>query len=463
MYMGRGGESRRYPGPISRRDFLPVGLAGLGGLTLADLFRLRAHAHASQPRERTALIIVWLQGGASHLETYDPKPSASSEIRGPYKAVATRVPGMHISELLPEHARVADRFTILRSLVHTGVCHQQGNQQLLTGHPVTQMKNEPDHPDFLSIIHYLRSDIARVLPAYVALNPIPYVGPAYLGAGHAAFHVLGDPNRPGFEVPNIRLHPSLDVERLNGRMSLKQRLDCLAHQADQRNRQGEFDTFQKQAWNMLTQPTVSRAFDISQEDPRLRERYGRNIWGQRCLLARRLVEAGIDLVAVSLHGELCGRVGNWDDHAVNANIFEAMKKRCQYFDRAVAALIEDLYERGLDRRVLIVVTGEFGRTPRINYPADSASGVKQPGRDHWPRATSLLFAGGGMLTGRVVGATDRQGGEVSQRQVGVRDILATLYQHLGVRAEQVNLTDRTGRPIAILPDGRPIPELLARK
>ncbi len=447
-------------GPIPRREFLRLGLAGFGSLTLPDLLRLRAGATRSG--ERTALIVVWLQGGASHLETYDPKPAAPSEIRGPYSAIATRVPGMRISELLPHHARVADRFTILRSLVHTGICHQQGNQQVMTGHPVVQMKNKPDHPDLPSVAHYLRSGTANDLPSYVALNAIPYVGAAYLGASHEAFDVWGDPNAATFQVPNIGLKDQADASRLDGRMGLKQQLDHFAREGERQARHREFDGFQEKAWNMLTRPEVARAFDIGREDPRLRDRYGRNTWGQRCLLARRLVEAGVDLVTTSLHGPLCGRVGNWDDHAVNAHIFEAMKQRCRYFDQAVADLIEDLYARGLDRRVLVMVTGEFGRTPRISYQPDSASGVKQPGRDHWPRATSVLFAGGGMQMGQVIGATDKQGGDVTERQVGVRDILVTLYDHLGIDAENVSINDPTGRPIPILPEGRPIPELRAR-
>jgi hypothetical protein len=443
-----------------RRDFLRLGLGGFGSLTLPGLFRLRAGA-APARSERTALIVVWLQGGASHLETYDPKPQAPSEIRGPYTSIATRVAGLRVSELLPLHARVADRFTVVRSLVHTGFCHQQGNQQVLTGHPVTELKLKPDHPDILSIAHSLREGRSRVLPPYVALNPIPYVGAAYLGQAHEAFDVSGDPNLPGFEVPNLRLRDSGQVEQLRGRMRLRGQLDALAREGERLNKHETFDAFQQQAWGLLSRPEVARAFDLEREEPRLRDRYGRNTWGQRCLLARRLIESGVDLVTTSLHGPLCGRVGNWDDHAVNHHIFEAMKARCAYFDRAVATLIEDLHERGLARRVMVMVTGEFGRTPRISYQPDSASGVKQPGRDHWPRATSLLFAGGGSAGGQVIGATDRLGGDVTERRVGVRDILATLYRHLGVDAEGVAINDPTGRPIPILPEGRPIRELLA--
>jgi uncharacterized protein (DUF1501 family) len=444
---------------MPRRAFLRL---GLGGLTLPQLFRQRAAAATGGAGERTALIVVWLQGGASHLETYDPKPQAPAEIRGPYGAVATRVPGTRVSELLPLHARVADKFTLLRSLVHSGFCHQQGNQQVLTGHPVTELKLTPEHPDLLSVTHRLRSDASRVMPGYVALQQVPYVGAAYLGAAHEAFDVTGDPDLPGFEVPDLTLKNAASVERLKGQVSLRQRLDALSRAADGRHHGQEFDRFQEQAWSMLTSPEVVRAFDVGREDPRVRDRYGRNTWGQRCLLARRLVEAGVDLVTTSLHGPLCGRVGNWDDHAVNHHIFEAMKSRCRYFDRAVAALVEDLFDRGLGRRVMVMVTGEFGRTPRITYQPDSASGVTQPGRDHWPRATSLLFAGGGIAGGEVVGATDRQGGDVTDRRVGVRDVLATLYRHLGIDAGRLTLTDPAGRPVPVLPEGTPIPELVAR-
>jgi uncharacterized protein (DUF1501 family) len=177
------------------------------------------------------------------------------------------------------------------------------------------------------------------------------------------------------------------------------------------------------------------------------------------LLARRLVEAGVDLVTTSLDGPLCGRVGNWDDHAVNHHVFDAMKARCRYFDQAVSALIEDIHSRGLERRVLVVVTGEFGRTPRISYAKDSSSGVTQPGRDHWPRAVSLLFSGGGIDGGQVIGTTDRHGADVTRRRVGVRDLLATIYSHLRIDATQVVLRDKTGRPVPALPEGQPIPEL----
>ncbi|MBM4070019.1 MAG: DUF1501 domain-containing protein [Planctomycetes bacterium] len=448
----------------NRREFLRIGLGGFGSLSLPQLLRLRAAAPVGERPERTALIVVWLQGGASHLETYDPKPAAPSDVRGPYNSIRTTVPGIHISELLPQHARLAQRFTLLRSMVHTGFCHQQGNQQMFTGHPIQELKQRPDHPDLMTITHYVRFNPRRSLPAYVGVNPIPYIGAAYLGQAHEPFVVTGDPNAPSFAVPNIGLRSAQEVDRLNTRFQLVRSLDQLRRQVDEMERRRGFDVFQTQALELLAGDRARQAFDINQEDPRIRDRYGRNNWGQRCLLARRLVEAGVDLVTTSLDGSLCGRVGNWDDHAVNHHIFDAMKSRCQYFDQAVSALIEDLHQRGLERRVMVVVTGEFGRTPVISYAADSGSGVRQPGRDHWPRATSLLFSGGGIPSGQVIGGTDRLGGDVIDRRVGVCDFLATLYRHLGIDADSRAVTDPLGRPVFLLPQpGQAIPELIARR
>jgi hypothetical protein len=230
-----------------------------------------------------------------------------------------------------------------------------------------------------------------------------------------------------------------------------------------------FDDFESQAWHILTRDAARDAFDISREPESVRDRYGRNSWGQQALLGRRLVEAGVDLVTVQFGGPLCGRVGNWDDHAVNHNVFEAMKYRCAFFDQAVAALIDDIYERGLDRRVLVVVTGEFGRTPKISYAASTGEGIgsapagtTQPGRDHWPRATSMLFAGGGLSTGQVIGGTDPRGEDAISRIVGRGDFLATLYRHLGIDPEGTAFANFSGRPVPIVLEGAPIPELVRR-
>jgi uncharacterized protein (DUF1501 family) len=462
-------EHARGTGTIRRRQFLRVGLAGFGSLSLPGMLRLRARAASTPARPKTALIVVWLQGGASHLESFDPKPEAPSEYRGPYQPIATRVPGLQFCELFPRLAQVADRFTVLRSLVHTGFCHDDGPQQIFTGHPKQGRRLKPEDPDLLSIANYLRTDPSRTLPNYVGVNPIPYLGSAYLGPSYDPFAVHGDPNSPSFQVPNLGTMAPEQADRLGRRIGLRKSFDGLRRDVDHSGNMQALDSFEEQAWNLLTGPEARKAFDVNREDPRIRDRYGRNSWGQQCLLARRLVEAGVELVTVTLNGPLCGRVGNWDDHAVNHNVFEGMKLRAPACDQAVAALIEDLYLRGLDGHTLVVVGGDFGRTPRISYvassgggPASAAAGVVQPGRDHWPSANAMLFAGGGIATGQVIGATDRRGEQVVERRVGVGDFLATAYRHLGIDAENITIPDLTGRPIPILQDGKPIPELIPR-
>jgi uncharacterized protein (DUF1501 family) len=230
---------------------------------------------------------------------------------------------------------------------------------------------------------------------------------------------------------------------------------------------GALDEFETQAMTLLTNPQTKVAFDLTQEDDATRDRYGRNTWGQQLLLARRLVEAGVEVMTTSLNGALCGRVGNWDDHAVNHHVFDALRFRAAAYDQAVTALIEDIYERGLDQRVLVVVTGEFGRTPKIEYSpstgagnASAQAGTIQPGRDHWPRAFSNIWAGGGIETGRYIGATDRRGEDVIERHCNAHDFLATIYHHLGIDSSQVFIEDFNGRPTAIVDKGKPIPELI---
>lgn len=459
------GSTGKRSGNLTRREVLRCSLAGIAGLSLTDLLRMRAGA--AESAERTAIILVWLPGGASHIETYDPKPLAPAEFRGPYSPIGTNVPGMNVCELLPQHAGIADRFTLLRSMVHTGFCHQQGTHQLLTGHEIRELKNQPDHPDVLSIACKLRGNQGRSMPRYVGVPPVNYSGAAYLGPAYQAFSVTGDPNDAGFSVPNIGLPDEKALARLDDRIALRQRFDMLRRDVDRKATMQAFDAFESQAWDLLTAEAAREAFDLSGEADAIRDRYGRNRWGQQALLGRRLVEAGVDLVTVQFGGALCGRVGNWDDHAVNHHVFDAMKLRTRYFDQAVSALIEDLYERGLDQRVMVVVTGEFGRTPRISYSKSTGGGIgsgptgtTQPGRDHWPRATSILFAGGGIATGQVVGATDQRGEDAVSRIVSRTDFLATIYRHLGIDPDGVAFDDFSGRPIPI-PSGMPIEELTA--
>lgn len=454
---------------------MQIGLSGLASLSWPGLLRLRAE-NALKPRsERTAVIFVFLPGGQSHIDTYDPKPDASSEYRGPFKTIATKVPGLHFTELMPLQAKIADKFTVLRSMHQTAGGHPAGTMQLLSGDPDTRDKPQPRLPDWMSVAHYLRSregPRTNALPNHTSVNPIhrSYCGPAYLGDAYAAFDVTEDPNRPEFQVPNIGLADAAETSRLSDRIALRKSLDRMERAFDRQHELEALDEFEAQAASLLTAPEARDAFDLGQEDAKTRDRYGRNRWGQQLLLARRLVEAGVDIITSSLHGPLCGRTQVWDDHAVDHHIFEALRFRMGHYDQAVAALIEDLWARGLDKRVLVVVTGEFGRTPRISFDrstgagdASGPAGTLQPGRDHWPRAFSNLWAGGGIQTGGVIGATDKRGEDVIERPCSAHDFLATIYHHLGIDSAKTTIHDFTGRPVSIVTDGRPIPELISRR
>lgn len=456
----------------TRREVLRAGLTGFTTLTLPSLYRLRAEAALSDGKSRTSIILVWLRGGASHLETFDPKPEAPAEFRGPYDAIRTNVPGVRIGELLPRLSKIADKYTLLRSVAHDAGGHPAGSLRVLGGDPARADKPTPFYPDWMTVAHYLRSDPNRSLPNYVSINPVDrydsftIAGSGYLGPAYEPFKVTGDPSRPDFSVPNIGLNDPQQLQRLQSRVDLKDNFDRLRRIVDQTGAADFLDSYASQALNLLTSPEAGEAFDLSREPEAVRDRYGRHQWGQQCLMARRLVEAGVEIVATEFDGPLCARPNNWDDHAVNNHVFEANKYRAPYFDQAVSALIEDIYQRGLDRRVLTIVTGEFGRTPRISYQpssgggiASGAKGTTQPGRDHWPRANTMLFSGGGIRTGEVIGATDPRGEDPIARRVTPYNFLATIYQHLGVDYRAFALDVLNSHRITLPELGEPIHEL----
>lgn len=470
-------------GPIptghgGRRAFLQAGLAGFSTLSLPGILKLQNQsiaqaAGASNPStDKKAVIMVWQPGGMSHLDSYDPKPDSGSEYRGPFNLIATKVPGLQFTELMPMQAAIADKMVVLRSMRQSAGGHPAGSMQLLSGDPDTRDKPKPKYPDWMTVSNYLlaqKSVRQSPLPAYVGINPpLEYNGPAYLGDTYSPFVVSGNPDSPTFSVPNIGLTNVDDVRRIGRRLTLRQNLDTLERSFDQARELAALDEFESQAMTLLTNPQTKIAFDLSREHPRVRDRYGRNSWGQQLLLARRLIEAGVDVLTTSLSGPLCGRVGNWDDHAVNQHVFDAMKFRSRVYDQAVSALIEDIYERGLDKRVLVVVTGEFGRTPKISYAASTGAGdasapagTSQPGRDHWPRGFSNIWAGGGIQTGRFVGSTDKRGEDANNRICGPGDFLSTIYHHLGIDSAKTFIKDFNGRPTPIVDHGKPIPELMA--
>lgn len=461
-------------GATGRRAFLQAGLAGFASLSLPGIMKLQqasATSSGNPKSEKKAVIMVWLPGGLSHLDSYDPKPNAGSDYRGPFKLIPTKVPGMQFTELMPRQAAIADKLVVIRSMRQTAGGHPAGSMQLLSGDPDTRDKPKPKYPDWMTVANYMLAQQGprqNPLPRYVGLNPpLEYNGPAYLGDSYSPFVVSGDPNSPTFSVPNIGLTNTDEVRRLSRRSTLRQKLDTLERSFDHARELAALDEFESQAMTLLTNPQTKIAFDLSLEDPRTRDRYGRNAWGQQLLLARRLVEAGVDVLTTSLSGPLCGRVGNWDDHAVNHHVFDAMKFRSPAYDQAVSALIEDIYQRGLDKRVLVVVTGEFGRTPKISYApstgageASAPAGTTQPGRDHWPAGFSNIWAGGGISTGRFIGATDKRGENAIDRVCGPGDFLATIYHHLGIDYAKTLIKDFNGRPTPIVDHGKTIPELM---
>lgn len=459
-------------GATGRRAFLQTGLAGFASLSLPGLLRMQRASAATPKSEKKAVIMVWQPGGLSHLDSYDPKPESGSEYQGPFKPIPTKVTGLQFSDLMPRQAAIADKLVVLRSMRQTAGGHPAGSMQLLSGDPDTRDKPKPRYPDWMTVSNYVLSQKEprrNPLPAYVGINPpLEYNGPAYLGDTYSPFVVSGNPDSPTFSVPNIGLTDADEVRRIGRRSTLRQKLDTMERSFDKARELDALDEFESQAMTLLTNPQTKVAFDLSRESPKTRDRYGRNAWGQQLLLARRLVEAGVDVLTTSLSGALCGRTHNWDDHAVNVHVFDAMKFRAQAYDQAVSALIEDVYARGLDQRVLVCVTGEFGRTPKISYAASTGAGdasapagTTQPGRDHWPRGFSNIWAGGGLTTGRFVGATDKRGEDSIDRVCGPGDFLATIYHHLGIDSAKTFLKDFNGRPTPIVDRGKPIPELCA--
>lgn len=462
--------SCRCPGPVSRRGVLSAGTLGLGGLGLADLLRLReARGSIAVPAD-TSVLFVWLPGGPPHHETYDMKPNAPSEIRGEFRPIRTNVPGIEVSELLPLHAACADRYSLIRSISHEFADHGGGHKRFLTG----RSPKEPtgfvnDSPMVGSFVARHLTNVSRGLPNYTALvdngrsgvNVFSF-GSAYLGPSFDPFIVAGDPAEATFKVMNLSIDEAA-ARRLDDRAALAKGIDRLRHNTDLHGSLLAKDRFDRKALELLTSREARDAFDLSKEPDAVRDRYGRHRFGQRALLARRLIEAGTTFVTCVMEhpGGTAPKNGvyNWDSHAVNCHIFEDAKWRFPYYDQAVTALVEDIHARGLDRKVLLVVTGEFGRTPRINYQVGTQTKVRQPGRDHWPGAMSVLVSGGGLRMGQVVGSTDAHGAHPKDRPLTPNDLWATVYRHLGISPEE-SVLDHSGRPMPILPFGEPIRELI---
>ncbi|MFM9067687.1 MAG: DUF1501 domain-containing protein [Planctomycetota bacterium] len=425
---------------LQRRGFLQLGGLGIGALALPDLLRLRAAG--AVPTRPKSVILVWLAGGPSHLDMYDLKPDAPAEFRGEFRPIATNVPGIDIGEHLPLQAKIMDKLSIVRSAYHTNAGHGMGSQWMLTGWQPTIEVNDNIYPCLGSVVAKMKGANQPGLPAYVNLpRPLGLGKAAYLGSSYNPFSPDSDPSADGFQVRNLKLPGRVDVTRLDRRENLLKQLDGIRRDVDTKGDIAGLDQFYRDALEMVTSNKAQQAFNIQAEDPRLRDTYGRHDLGQSCLLARRLVEAGVTFVAIQAGG-------GWDTHGDN---FKQLKDNLlPKYDRAVSALVSDLHQRGLQEDVLVMSFGEFGRTPRINGGA---------GRDHWPGAMSVLYAGGGLKMGQAIGTTNDKAEYPTTKAYTPGCVLSTMYHALGINHRHV-FFDQANRPLPILNEGQPIAELI---
>jgi uncharacterized protein DUF1501 len=445
---------QRCLGTLGRREFVRTGLLGLSSLGLADLLKLQGHAATGTGKARS-MILLWLWGGPSHMETFDLKPDAPSEYRGEFRPIPTNVPGIEISEHLPKLSRHADKFALVRSLSHGSPGHVNSTHTVMTGYVGETIETppfEPKYPDARAVILRQLGPRSAEVPPHVAIPYTKYFGGAYLGKQLNPLLVAGEPGSADFRLPVAGLE-ELHRPRFADRANLLSQLDNYRRQLDTTGVMSALDGFQQQAASIVTSDATRRAFDLKAESEKTHERYGRHVVGQRCLLARRLVEAGARLVTVDFSTVPGQKAFSWDDHASVWNIFEQMKIRLPVLDQVVSAMLEDLHERQLQDEVLLVVMGEMSHTPRLS----NFNG--QPGREHWGRTMSVLLAGGGLKMGQVVGATNAKGDEPSENPLTPNDLLATWYRALGVPLN-LHFRDLAGRPTPILPHGKPIEQLL---
>lgn len=445
--LGFGGHDMSRCDGIKRREFLRVGYLPFLGLGLVEALKLQAQAGHSQNNNKLRnCILIWLDGGPTHLDTFDLKPDAPAEVRGQYKPIATNVPGIEICEHFSHLARQADKIAIVRSMTSDLGVHGLGSHYLLTGYkpsPVLQ------YPSYGSVVAHSRVE-KPVLPSYVTLqNSRLQAGNSlnngYLPGSSRPFVVQGDPSRPSFRVRDLRTRDTLTQSSLERRREFLDDLDRLSHQIEENAIRKERDAQFEQAYRLILSSNAKKAFDVSQEPKSLREQYGRQYnrltrIGQSCLLARRLVEAGSPFIAVTDPG--------WDMHG---GIYNSLDRKLPALDLAVSALLKDLDERGLLEETLVLVMGEFGRTPRINA---------NKGRDHWPRAFSVMLAGAGVKTGQVIGKTDPRGTSPTDRPVTPTDLARTIFTLLGINPNRKFHT-ADGRPVLVSPGGKVISECLA--
>lgn len=440
---GGGHNNRRhFCDGVTRRDFLKIGGLALGGFTLTDILAAEAHAGVRNPHK--AVIMVYLPGGPPHQDMFDLKMDAPSEIRGEFKPIGTKVAGIQICEHLPRIAAMMDKFAIIRSLV--GARDEHDASICLSGYTAAELAQN-HAPSLGSVVSRLQGPVDKTVPAFVGLSP---------KMGHMEWALSGDPGFLGLAHSPLKPEGPLmadmtlngiTLDRLNDRRQLLSSMDRFRQKVDTLS---GMDALHRRAFDLLTSHKLVEALDVSKEDPKVRERYGKGdiknvddggpMANEQFLVARRLVEAGARCVTLGY--------GRWDYHDRN---FAQLKERLPMYDRAVSALVQDIYDRGMDKDVTVVVWGEFGRSPRIN---------KEGGRDHWPRVSSALLAGGGMKTGQVIGSTNRFGEEPDSRPVNYKEVIATLYDRMGINIKDTPVMDEVGRPHYLLSDHDPIQELI---
>ena len=443
---------------VTRRVAVKAGLLGLSGLSLADLLRLRAEGAAKKTDK--SVVLIWLDGGPSQLESYDPKPDAPPEFRGPFGTVATNVPGIQLSELMEQQAKVADKLAFVRSVRHGTGDHFAGAHWMLTGRfGATSVSLHARYPSFGAVVSRMCGARREGMPAYVGLPAAEsvylfpgYHGAAYLGGAYGPFDVDTEAkylhHSYGTKIGLPKMFTSMaqvDVDRLRSRGQLRQSLDNIRREVDQKRTMESLDRFQQEAVGMMADGNAAQAFDIGKERPETIEKYGDNPWGRYTLMARRLVEAGVTFVTVDMP--------HWDHHS---SLVEGHAPNMRAMDRAVGALVSDLAERGRLEQTLVVVMGEFGRTPKIN---SGQPGIPIPGRDHWGDAISVMLAGGGLRGGVVVGQTNARAEHPIDRPLDPQDILATVYHVMGID-QRTAFPDHAGRPIPLISAGEPIRELI---
>jgi hypothetical protein len=453
------GPARRSCDGVDRRSFLQLGVAGMASLSLPQILQAKDESKKSLSNgKETSVILIWLDGGPGHMDMYDMKPDAPAEYRGLWKPIRTRVPGFDITEMYPKQAKHTDKFSIVRSLHHDTGDHFAGGHRMLTAKDmgVSGANNAQKFPGIGAIVNREIGPRVWGMPAYVgaphaaSIGLVPgYFGGHMLGAQHDPF-ITGEPSGRDFHVKNLNLAGGLSLDKMDDRRSLLTHFDKTRASLEANATAGAMDRFSREAFDFVTGPMARRAFDMSKEDQRLRDRYGAGSWGQSTLLARRLVEAGSTFVTVHF--------GGWDHHwDLKAGYENYLPK----VDAAVATLFEDLDDRGLLDTTLVVLCGEFGRTPKMNDGGNGGAPMSKgtPGRDHWGNSMFCLMGGGGVKGGQIVGSTDRLGERPHTRAVTPSNIHATIYQVLGIDPK-LQILEPSGRPVNVLDDPEPITELL---